>query len=128
MALDLSKLSALALPEKDIECVILGEKQTVKIRALDDESSIKVMAISADEKMSDGDKQLAIRRIVLEKAVLPELSADEITLLMTKAASSVVQIYIAVSELTREFAETRHNVSEEAKKNLNKTPETGEHV
>ena len=125
MALDLSKLTALELPSKEIELNILGEIQTVKVCALDDESSLKIISISADDTISDGDKQIIIRRLVLEKAVLPSLSSDEINLLMTKAAASVLSIYIAVSELTKEFAEARQNVSDEAKKNLNKTQVTG---
>ena len=126
MALDLSKLNALELPSKEIEVNILGDIQTVRVCALDDESSLRIIALSADDTKSDGEKQVIIRRMVLEKAVLPSLSNDEINLLMTKAAASVLSIYIAVSELTREFAEARQNVSDEAKKNLSKTQETGE--
>lgn len=123
MSLDLSKLAVLELPSKTININICGEEQSVEVRALDDECSLKIIGISADDKLSDGEKQLAIRRIVLKNSVLPPLTEEEIDLLMRKAASGVTELYVAASKLTQEFGEARRKVAADAKKNSSQTAE-----
>lgn len=119
--MDLSKLEALKLPSKEIEVGIAGDTQKVIVSALDDESSLRITSIMADEKLSEAEKQVSIRRLVLSKCILPALTDAEIDLLMGKAAAEVNLLYITASILTKEFAEARQKTREEAKK---KSPTT----
>ena len=114
--LDLSKLKALALPEKEIEVEVMGESQTLKIRALDDETAMKIAGIMAGENTKDEDREILVRRMALVNGA-PELSADDIDLLISRGASVVTKICAEVSALTREFNESRHLVKGEAEKN-----------
>lgn len=123
MALDLSKLSALELPSKEIEVEILGENQTVKISALDDEESLRILSINSSDDIAEDNKQVQIRRIALEHGTA--LTEEEITLLMRKAASAANFIFVSISQLTKDFSAARQKIREEAKKNLKKTEENG---
>lgn len=123
MALDLSKLSALELPSKEIEVEILGENQTVKISALDDEVSLRILSINSSDDIAEDNKQVQIRRIALEHGTA--LTEEEITLLMRKAASAANFIFVSISLLTKDFSAARQKIREEAKKNLKKTEENG---
>ena len=123
MALDLSKLSALELPSKEIEVEILGENQTVKISALDDEVSLRILSINSSDDIAEDNKQVQIRRIALEHGTA--LTEEEITMLMRKAASAANFIFVSISQLTKEFSAARQKIREEAKKNLKKTEENG---
>ena len=114
--LDLSKLKALSMPEKEIEVEIIGETQKLKIRALDDETALKISGIMAGENTKDEEREILVRRMAVEKGA-PELSADDIDLLMSRGASVVTKICAEVAALTREFNESRQIVHDEAEKN-----------
>lgn len=114
--MDLSKLKALELPTEEIEVEILGEKQKVKIAALDDVAAILVTGI-AEENICDAEKELKVRRLVLEKCIIPPLSSEEVDLLITKASAVVSEISPVALKLTREFGNARKKTREEAEKN-----------
>ena len=114
--LDLSKLKALSLPEKEIEVDVMGESQTLKIRALDDETAMKIAGIMAGENTKDEEREILVRRMAVEKGA-PELSSDDIDLLMSRGASVITKICAEVASLTKEFNDARNLVRGEAEKN-----------
>ena len=114
--MDLSKLKALELPTEEIEIEILGEKQKVKISALDDTAAIHVAGVSS-ENISDFEKELKVRRIILEKCVIPPLSEDDIDLILSKAVAAVSGFAPIAMKLTKEFADARKKTKENAEKN-----------
>lgn len=113
--LDLTKLAALELPQKEIEVEILGEKQNLKIQALDDESAIRINAIIGAENIPVEEKELKIRRDILRYGV-PDITEEQISLLMTKAATSVAQIMLAIRDITAEYGTSRNSLREQAEK------------
>ena len=117
--LDLTKLAALELPQKEIEVEILGEKQNLKIQALDDESAIRINAIIGAENIPVEEKELKIRRDILRYGV-PDITEEQISLLMTKAATSVAQIMLAIRDITAEYGTPRNSLREQAEKNSGK--------
>jgi len=117
--LDLTKLAALELPQKEIEVEILGEKQNLKIQALDDESAIRINAIIGAENIPVEEKELKIRRDILRYGV-PDITEEQISLLMTKAATSVAQIMLAIRDITAEYGTSRNSLREQAEKNSGK--------
>lgn len=117
--LDLTKLAALELPQKEIEVEILGEKQNLKIQALDDESAIRINAIIGAENIPVDEKELKIRRDILRYGV-PDITEEQISLLMAKAATSVAQIMLAIRDLTAEYGTLRNSFREQAEKNSGK--------
>jgi hypothetical protein len=121
--MDLSKLKALELPTEEIEIEILGESQKVKVSALDDDAALRISSIASGD-LDDGKKESMVRRIVLEKGIVPPLSDDDIALLLSRAVSAVTPILTTALKLTKDFVAARESIREEAKKNSNPVLQT----
>jgi hypothetical protein len=121
--MDLSKLKALELPTEEIEIEILGESQKVKVSALDDDAALRISSIASGD-LDDGQKESMVRRIVLEKGIVPPLSDDDIALLLSRSVSAVTPILTTALKLTKDFVAVRESIREEAKKNSNPVLQT----
>ena len=111
--LDLSKLEALKLPEKEIEISIMGHPQKVTISAYGDDISLQVADINAN-RPDDG--ELRIRKLLLTSCVkgMDEKSAD---LLLRKAGKEVRIILNKIFDLNEQFDEERDRFRGQAEKN-----------
>ena len=92
--MDLSKLKALEMPSEVIEVEICGEKQPVKVFTPDDDVAAKIFGIGTDPRRDSGDVTIDISRLVLTTCV-PELSEEDVDLLLKKALSSAVLPIVA---------------------------------
>lgn len=114
--LDLTKLKALELPSAEVEVKLLGEAQTVKVTAPNDEVAARLYDIGIDEKRSSAEVTLAVARLVLETCV-PDLTAEDAELLLKRALTTAVfPIVGKVRDLRLEFDKTRTEAAEKAKK------------
>lgn len=114
--LDLTKLKALELPSAEVEVEILGETQTVKVTAPNDEIAAKLCDIGTDEKRSDTQVTIDIARLLLGSCV-PDLTAEDAELLLTRALTTAVFPIVAkVRDLRLEFAKAKTEAAEKAKK------------
>lgn len=114
--LDLKKLKALELPKKEITVEILGDEQKLEVRALDDETAIKIAAIAGSDGIGEDEKELRARREMLRGGVVG-ISDDDIDLLMKKAAAVVTKIMIEIRDLTAEYGKSRNVTRGEVEKN-----------
>ena len=112
--LDLSKLEALKLPEKEIEVQVMDETQKVKIRALDDETAIRVATIA---QIPDKNMDLEVRREVIRHGVVG-ITDKQLDILMSSGASIVSDLLVEIRDLTKEFSDERKQIRERAEKNL----------
>ena len=112
--LDLSKLEALKLPEKEIEVQVMDETQKVKIRALDDETAIRVATIA---QIPDKNMDLEVRREVIGHGVVG-ITDKQLDILMSSGAFSVSDLLVEIRDLTKEFSDERKQIRERAEKNL----------
>lgn len=117
MAIDLSKLRALELPRKEIEVDILGDKQIMSVRALDDEAAIRISVIAQNKDIPAEDLPVKIQREVLSNGA-PDLSADDVELLLKMAFPTVMEIATEIRDLTAEYGKKRNDAKEQAEKNL----------
>ena len=106
--LDLSKLEALKLPEKEIEVQVMDETQKVKIRALDDETAIRVATIA---QIPDKNMDLEVRHGVVG------ITDKQLDILMSSGASIVSDLLVEIRDLTKEFSDERKQIRERAEKN-----------
>lgn len=111
--LDLSKLEALKLPEKEIEVQVMDETQKVKIRALDDETAIRVATIA---QIPDKNMDLEARREVIRHGVVG-ITDKQLDILMSSGASIVSDLLVEIRDLTKEFSDERKQIRERAEKN-----------
>ena len=111
--LDLSKLEALKLPEKEIEVQVMDETQKVKIRALDDETAIRVATIA---QIPDKNMDLEVRREVIRHGVVG-ITDKQLNILMSSGASIVSDLLVEIRDLTKEFSDERKQIRERAEKN-----------
>ena len=114
--LDLTKLAALELPQKEIEVEILGEKQKAKIRAYGDDIDLQIWDI---KKNRPDDGELRIRRLLLSRCVegITETQINELLVKDGKAAWALLEQILA---LTDEFNSQRQELREQAEKNSGK--------
>lgn len=112
--LDLSKLEALKLPEKEIEVQVMDETQKVKIRALDDETAIRVATIA---QIPDKNMDLEVRREVIRHGVVG-ITDKQLDILMSSGAPIVSDLLVEIRDLTKEFSDERKQIRERAEKNL----------
>lgn len=118
--MDLSKLKALEMPSEIIEVEICGEKQPVKVFAPDDVVAAKICGIGTDPRRDSADVNLDISRLVLTTCV-PELSEEDVDLLLKKALSSAVLPIVAKArDLRAKHQEAIKAEQESAEKNLPK--------
>ena len=114
--LDLSKLKALEMPSGEVEVEILGEKQTVKVTAPNDETATKLYDIGTAKGKGGGEITLEVARLVLN-ACVPGLSSEEAELLVTKAlAGAAIPIVAKARDLRIEFDKAKAEAAEAAKK------------
>jgi hypothetical protein len=114
--LDLTKLKALELPTAEVEVEILGETQTVKVHAPNDEIAAKLYGIGTDKKRSDTQVTIDIARLILGSCV-PDLTAEDAELLLTRALTTAVFPIVAkVRDLRLEFDEAKMEAAVKAKK------------
>lgn len=114
--LDLTKLAALELPQKEVEVSILGEKQKTKIRAFGDDVGLQLLYI---RKNHPDDSELHIRRLLLSRCV-EELTEEQINLLLERDGKAVWALMEQIIELTDEFDSRRKELREQAEKNSGK--------
>lgn len=114
MAIDLTKLKALALPSKEITVDLLGEPQTLTITAFGDEVSLN-MADIWDNFKSDG--TVRVRTMLLQNCA--GLSAEDASLLLARDGAAASKILNEIFALTDEFEQKRREVREAAKKKSN---------
>ena len=114
--LDLTKLKALELPSAEVEVEILGETQTVKVAAPNDEIAAKLYDIGTDEKRSSTEITIDIARLLLGSCV-PDLTTDDAELLLTRALTTAVFPIVAkVRDLRLEFDKAKTEAATTAKK------------
>lgn len=125
--IDLTKLKALELPTKEIEVEILGEKQTVKIVCPGEDTSALVSSLY--DIHGDGDPELSILVIkAFIKASLPDMSIEDIDLIVKRDFKAAATIAAAGRDLFTEFLETKKTIRGKIEKNLNaEALETGNH-
>ncbi len=109
--MDLSKLKALALPEKDFEIEVLGSRQTAHITAYEDDISLMISDIWQNYK-EDGEYR--VRKLMLTRcAGLTEEDAD---LLLKRDGMAAGCIVGAIFELKKEFDKARAETRADAEK------------
>ena len=111
MAIDLSKLKALALPSKEIEAEVLGEKQKVTITAYGDDVSLR-MADIMDNYPSEG--ELRVRLLLLQECA--GMSEEDARLYLAKDGKGAAGVLRAIFDLTAEFDKSRLSARDAAKK------------
>ena len=112
MALDLSRLSALAMPEKEIEVSILGGPvQKITIKAYDDGTALDISDIS---ETHPDDRERRIRELLLVRCA--GLTAEDAAKLVRFDSAASGVILSAVFDLWDEFGKARAALREEAKK------------
>lgn len=99
--MNLAKLKALEMPSEIIEVEICGEKQPVKVFAPDDVVAAKIYGIGTDPGRDSADVTLDISRLVLTSCV-PELSPEDVELLLSKALTSAALPLVAKARDLRE--------------------------
>ena len=113
MALDLSKLSALELPSKEIEVEIMGEKQKIRVFAYDDGVSLDIADIADAHPES---QERRVRTMLLIECA--KLSSNDAEKLVRYAKDATVEIINAIFDLRKEFVDARNREQEAAQKNL----------
>lgn len=111
MAIDLTRLKAVELPTKEVEVEVLGEKQKVKISAINDSGYLDFVSIreAAPERAES-----KIRLWILEHCA--GMSAADAALLMERDGKCAAAIVSEVFALTDEFAKAQAEARETAKK------------
>ena len=106
MAIDLTKLKALELPSKEIQIEVLGEPQTVKIKAYTDDISLCIGNI---EDRNPNSSDLLIWKMLLEKCAdfSPEDADLYLALDLNGASGLVREIYALTAEFRKKRAEKR---------------------
>ena len=113
--LDLSKLKALSIPEKEIEVEILGEPQKLKITAFGDDVSVRM----ADIRENKPDEcEINLRKILLVSCA--GLSPDDADLLLQRDGIAASKILSEIFTLSKEFDSERKKIREQAEKNSGK--------
>ena len=112
MALDLSRLDALKLPEKEIEVSILGgDPVKLTITAYDDAVSLDI-AGTAEAHPEESERR--VRVLLLQQcAGLSEADAEK---LVRFDAETAAKILSAVFDLRDEFVKARNELRDAAKK------------
>jgi hypothetical protein len=113
MALDLSKLSALELPSKEIEVKILGDTQKIRVYAYDDGVSLDIADIADAHPES---QERRVRTMLLIECA--KLSSNDAEKLVRYAKDATVEIINAIFDLRKEFVDARNREQEAAQKNL----------
>jgi hypothetical protein len=113
MALDLSKLSALELPSKEIEVEILGDTQKIRVYAYDDGVSLDIADIADAHPES---QERRVRTMLLIECA--KLSSNDAEKLVRYAKDATVEIINAIFDLRKEFVDARNREQEAAQKNL----------
>lgn len=113
--LDLKKLKALELPKQEVEVEILGEKQTVEVQSLDDETAILVASLAVDKTIGDGEREIRIRKEVLKSGVIG-ITDDDVDLLLKRGAIPANTLITSIRDLTVKYADVRKQAKEEIKK------------
>lgn len=110
--LDLSKLKALELPKKEITVEILGEEQTLEIRAFADDTLLKL----SDLKESHAENfEIESRNLILKTCT--DMSQDDISCLIRMDGNAASEIIKGIFALNDEFNEERRKIRDQAKKN-----------
>lgn len=118
--MNLSKLKALEMPSEIIDVEVCGEKQPVKVFAPDDAVATKIFGIGTDPGRDSADVTLDISRLVLTTCV-PELSEEDVDLLLKKAlASAALPIVAKARDLREKHQKAIKAEQESAEKNLPK--------
>lgn len=113
--LDLSKLKALSMPEKEIEVEILGEKQKLKISAFGDDVSVRM----ADIRENKPDEcEINLRKILLVSCA--GLSLEDAEILLQKDGAAASKILSGIFSLANDFDQERKKIKEQAEKNSGK--------
>ena len=111
MAIDLTKLKALALPSKEINAEVLGETQKLTVTAYGDDISLK-MADIVENFPTDG--ELRVRELLLTECA--GMSADEAHLYISRDGKGAAGVLREIFDLTHEFDKARREQREAAKK------------
>lgn len=112
MALDLSRLDALKLPEKEIDVSILGgDPVKLTVTAFDDATSLDISG-TAEKHPEESERR--VRVLLLQRcAGLSEADAEKLVRLDSAAAADILT---AVFDLRDEFLKARNAIREAAKK------------
>lgn len=113
--IDLSKLRALEIPQKEIKVTLAGVEQCITIQALNDEVSMQIALITEKKDISPED-MLKAQHLILSSGIVG-ISNDDVALLCQKALPTAMQLVNEIKDLTMEFARIRQTTADEAKKN-----------
>lgn len=111
MAIDLTKLKALDLPNKQIEADVMGEKQQVTITAYGDDVSLQMVDITNNYP---SDSELRIRKLLLVECA--GMSEEDAAFYISRDGKGAAGVLREIFALTTEFDEKRAQVREDAKK------------
>lgn len=113
MSLDLSKLSAMELPSKEIDVKILGDTQKIRVYAYDDGVSLDIADIADAHPES---QERRVRTMLLIECA--KLSSNDAEKLVRYAKDATAEIINAIFDLRKEFVDARNREQEAAQKNL----------
>lgn len=113
MPLDLSKLSVLELPSKEIDVKILGDTQKIRVYAYDDGVSLDIADIADAHPES---QERRVRTMLLIECA--KLSSNDAEKLVRYAKDATAEIISAIFDLRKEFVDARNREQEAAQKNL----------
>lgn len=114
--LDLKKLKALEMPSEDVEVDILGEKQSVKVTAPDDEVAAILYGVGTEKGKSDSEITIGVARVVLANCV-SDITKDDADLLLARAlTTAVLPIVAKARDLRLKFDKAKAEAAKIAEK------------
>jgi hypothetical protein len=114
--LDLKKLKALEMPSEDVEVDILGEKQSVKVTAPDDEVAAILYGVGTENGKSDSEITIGVARVVLAHCV-EDITKDDADLLLARAlTTAVLPIVAKARDLRLKFDKAKAEAAKNAEK------------
>lgn len=114
--LDLKKLKALEMPSEDVEVDILGEKQTVKVNAPNDEVAAILYGVGTEKRKSDSEITIAVARVVLATCV-EDITKEDAELLLARAlTTAVLPIVAKARDLRIQFDKAKAEAAKSAEK------------
>ena len=111
MAIDLTKLKALAMPSKEVTAEVLGEKQTVKITTFGYDVSLQIDDLRLNYP-ADGE----FRVWMLLLTTCAGMTAEEAALYISRDGKGASALIKEIGKFTKEFEKSCDEKREEAKK------------
>jgi hypothetical protein len=111
MAIDLSKLKALALPSKEVTAEVLGEKQTVSITTYGYDVSLKIDDLRLNYPQ---DGEFRVWMLLLTECA--GMSADDAALYISRDGKAAAELIKEINKFTKEFDKVCEDKRSEAKK------------